>query len=98
MEAIRPCTAIVTSGVPVKEQIFNASICRHYPFGGFQYNDYSRRGNSLPLEVVPPVLFPTYDGNKHHRGSHGDMIFLTNRGEVNILFLRKISKYLIFVV
>lgn len=81
MEAIRPCTAVATSGVPVREQLFNATICMHYPFGGFQHG-FGRGSDSTPLEVVTPVLLPTYDGHRHRRGSHGDLIFLTSRGEV----------------
>lgn len=87
MEAIRPCTAIATSGIPVREQLFNASICKHYPFGGFEHGEFTSRGfgrgtESVPLEVVTPVLLPTDDGHRHRRGSHGDLIFLTSRGEV----------------
>lgn len=87
MEPIKPCTAIATSGLPVREQLFNASICRHYPFGGFQHVEFASRNfgratESTSLEVVAPVLVPTYDGHKHRKGSHGDLIFLTSRGEV----------------
>ncbi|KAI5078865.1 hypothetical protein GOP47_0006536 [Adiantum capillus-veneris] len=81
MEAIRPCTAIATSGVPVREQLFNASICKHYPFGGFHHG-FARGSDSTPLEAVTPVLLPIDDGHKHRRGSHGDLIFLNSRGEV----------------
>lgn len=86
-EAIRPCTAIVTSGIPVRDQLFNATICKHYPFGGFEHGDFTSRGfrrgtESAPLEVVTPVLLPTNDGHRHRQGSHGDLIFLTSRGEV----------------
>lgn len=87
LEAIRPCTAIATSGIPIREQIFNGSICRHYPFGGFQHTEYGSRtfgrtADSAPLEVATPVLIPTYDGHRHRKGSHGNLIFLTSRGEV----------------
>ncbi|MCO5587867.1 hypothetical protein L7F22_041819 [Adiantum nelumboides] len=81
IEAIRPCTAIATSGIPVREQLFNASICKHYPFGGFHHG-FGRGSDSIPLEAVTPVLLPTVDGHRHRRGSHGDLIFLTSRGEV----------------
>ncbi|MCO5570133.1 hypothetical protein L7F22_023850 [Adiantum nelumboides] len=81
IEAIRPCTAIATSGIPVREQLFNASICKHYPFGGFHHG-FGRGSDSIPLEAVTPVLLPTEDGHRHRRGSHGDLIFLTSRGEV----------------
>lgn len=87
MEAIRPCTAVATSGIPVREQIFNGTICRHYPFGGFQHSEYASRtfghsAHTASLEVATPELMPTYDGHKHRKGSHGDLIFLTSRGEV----------------
>ncbi|KAJ7944224.1 FG-GAP repeat-containing protein [Quillaja saponaria] len=35
------------------------------------------------IEVATPILIPRSDGHKHHKGSHGDVIFLTNRGEVS---------------
>eukprot|EP00249_Psilotum_nudum_P018309 c26740_g1_i2 orf=290-2380(+) len=87
VETLRPCTAIATSGVPSREQLFNGSICRHYSFGGFQHSEYAsrsfgHRGDSSPIEVATPILLPTYDGHRHRRGSHGDIIFLTSHGEV----------------
>lgn len=86
MEVLKPCWAVATSGVPVKEQLFNVSICHHSPFNLFPHGEYSRTfGRSLDfnsLEVATPILIPTNDGHKHRKGSHGDIIFLTNRGEV----------------
>ncbi|KAH7314480.1 hypothetical protein KP509_21G004500 [Ceratopteris richardii] len=81
VEVIRPCTAIATSGIPVREQLFNASICKHYAFGGFQHG-FGRGSDTSTLEAVTPVLVPTDDGHRHRRGSHGDLIFLNSRGEV----------------
>ncbi|KAH9606457.1 hypothetical protein KSS87_002855 [Heliosperma pusillum] len=87
MEVLRPCWAIATSGVPVREQLFNASICHHYsPLNFFQHGELSRgfgrTQDFSSLEVATPILIPKDDGNQHWKGSHGDIIFLTNRGEV----------------
>ncbi|KAL6220632.1 hypothetical protein ACLB2K_008388 [Fragaria x ananassa] len=86
MEVLRPCWAVATSGVPVREQLFNASICHHSVFNLFQHGDYSRSYGRAPdlasLEVATPILIPRNDGHRHRKGSHGDVVFLTNRGEV----------------
>ncbi|XP_062102505.1 uncharacterized protein LOC133812717 [Humulus lupulus] len=86
MEVLRPCWAVATSGVPVREQLFNASICHHSPFNLFQHAEFSRHfGRSQDLvsvEVATPILIPRNDGHRHRKGSHGDVVFLTNRGEV----------------
>ncbi|XP_071913575.1 uncharacterized protein [Coffea arabica] len=86
MEVLRPCWAVATSGVPVREQLFNASICHHSPLNLFQHGEFSRGfGRMLDvssLEVATPILIPTNDGHRHRKGSHGDVVFLTNRGEV----------------
>ncbi|BBH07986.1 FG-GAP repeat-containing protein, partial [Prunus dulcis] len=86
MEVLRPCWAVATSGVPVREQLFNASICHHSLFNLFQHGEYSRnfgRTHDLAsLEVATPILIPRSDGHRHRKGSHGDVVFLTNRGEV----------------
>lgn len=86
MEVLRPCWAVATSGVPVREQLFNASICHHSPFSLFQNGEYfrsfSRDTDTGSLEVATPILIQTNDGHRHRKGSHGDVVFLTNRGEV----------------
>ncbi|PIA55940.1 hypothetical protein AQUCO_00700332v1 [Aquilegia coerulea] len=86
MEVLRPCWAVATSGVPVREQLFNASICHHSPFNLFQHSEFSRSfgrdADSGSLEVATPILIQTNDGHRHRKGSHGDVVFLTNRGEV----------------
>lgn len=70
----------------MREQLFNVSICRHSPFNLFPYGDYSRNfGQSsevASLEVATPILIQKKDGHKHHKRSQGDVVFLTNRGEV----------------
>uniref|UniRef100_A0A2P2JEZ0 Uncharacterized protein MANES_02G100000 n=2 Tax=Rhizophora mucronata TaxID=61149 RepID=A0A2P2JEZ0_RHIMU len=86
MEVLRPCWAVATSGVPVREQLFNASICHHSPFNLFQHGDFARNfgrtSDVSSLEVATPILIPKNDGHRHRKGSHGDVVFLTNRGEV----------------
>ncbi|XP_068646390.1 uncharacterized protein [Aristolochia californica] len=84
MEVLKPCWAVATSGVPVREQLFNASICHHGHF--FQHGDFSRSFSRnldvSSLEVASPILIQRKDGHRHRKGSHGDVVFLTNRGEV----------------
>ncbi|GMH24022.1 hypothetical protein Nepgr_025865 [Nepenthes gracilis] len=86
MEVLRPCWAVATSGVPVREQLFNASICHHSHFNLFQHGDFARTfgrpHDASTLEVATPILIQRDDGRKHRMGSRGDVIFLTNRGEV----------------
>ncbi|XP_059437498.1 uncharacterized protein LOC132170512 [Corylus avellana] len=86
MDVLRPCWAVATSGVPVREQLFNASICHHSAFNFFQHGEYSRyygrTSDVTSLEVATPILIPRSDGHRHRKGSHGDVIFLTNRGEI----------------
>ncbi|KAF8046253.1 hypothetical protein N665_3912s0004, partial [Sinapis alba] len=79
MEVLKPCWAVATSGVPVREQLFNVSICHHAAFNFLHYGEHSRNfadtRDTSSLEIATPILIP-------RRGSHGDVIFLTNRGEV----------------
>lgn len=86
MEVLKPCWAVATSGVPVREQLFNVSICHHSPFNFMHYGEFSKHfaqtRDTSTLEIATPILIPTDDGHRHRRGSHGDVIFLTNRGEV----------------
>lgn len=86
MEVLKPCWAVATSGVPVREQLFNASICPYAHFNLFQNGDFSRSfGRSVDagtLEVATPILVHRDDGHKHRKRSHGDVVFLTSRGEV----------------
>ncbi|XP_010934095.3 uncharacterized protein [Elaeis guineensis] len=86
MEVLKPCWAVATSGVPVREQLFNASICHHHHFNIFQHGDFARSfgrtADTGSLEVATPILVRRDDGHKHRKGSHGDVVFLTNRGEV----------------
>lgn len=90
MEPVKPCWAVATSGVPVREYLFNGSICRHSPYNSFQPGDFGRSWgrttNTAPLEVATPILIPRQDGHRHRKGSFGDVVFLTSRGEVSQLF------------
>ncbi|CAA7391968.1 unnamed protein product [Spirodela intermedia] len=90
MEVLRPCWAVATSGVPVREQLFNVSICQHAHFNLFYHSgDFARTfgraaaaADTQSLEVATPILLPRPDGHRHRKGSHGDVIFLNNRGEM----------------
>nr|KYP66914.1 hypothetical protein KK1_013225 [Cajanus cajan] len=86
MEVLRPCWAVATSGVPIREQLFNVSICHYTHFNLFQhgelYRSYNQGSDIASLEVATPILIPRSDGHRHRKGSHGDVIFLTNRGEI----------------
>lgn len=86
MEVLRPCWAVATSGVPVREQIFNVSICHHSHFNFFQHGDFSRSFGRIPdmnsLEVATPILIKKHYGHQHQKRSSGYVVFLTNRGEV----------------
>lgn len=87
MEVLKPCWAVATSGVPVREQLFNVSICHYNHLNLFHHGDFSRSFgrtfDTTGLEVATPILVQTDDGHRHRRGSHGDIIFLTSRGEVS---------------
>ncbi|KAJ0968516.1 hypothetical protein J5N97_025433 [Dioscorea zingiberensis] len=78
MEVLKPCWAVATSGVPVREQLFNASICHHTHFGFFHHGDFARNfGRNVDaglLEVASPILIHTDDGPKHRKRSHGDVV------------------------
>ncbi|KAJ6353257.1 hypothetical protein OIU76_002300 [Salix suchowensis] len=37
---------------------------------------------TLGVPVATPILIPRGDGHRHRKGSHGDVVFLTNQGEV----------------
>ncbi|MCD7447498.1 hypothetical protein HAX54_030364 [Datura stramonium] len=69
MEVLRPCWAVATSGVPIREQLFNASICRHSLFNLFQHGEFSRgfgqTFDASSLEVATPILIPRNEGHPH---------------------------------
>ncbi|CAA2982992.1 FG-GAP repeat-containing [Olea europaea subsp. europaea] len=86
MEVLRPCWAIATSGVPVREQLFNASICHHSPFNLFQHGEFSRsfgrHTDESSLEVAAPIFIQRNGGRGHREEHNGDVVFLTNRGDI----------------
>lgn len=93
MQVLKPCWGVATSGVPVREPLFNGPICRHSALSnvfqqGGQFGNtlgaraFARSHETGPLEVATPVLLPRKDGHRHRKGSHGDVIFLNSRGEV----------------
>ncbi|KAM3213579.1 hypothetical protein ACQJBY_066150 [Aegilops geniculata] len=88
MEVLKPCWAVATSGVSAREHLFNVSICRYNHLNLFHHGDFSRsfRRTFDPsnLEVAAPILLERDDGHIHKRGSHGNIIFLTSRGEVSL--------------
>ncbi|KAB5556828.1 hypothetical protein DKX38_007737 [Salix brachista] len=53
--------------------------------GSMEHGDFSRnfgRIDASSIEVATPILIPRGDGHRHRKGSHGDVVFLTNQGEV----------------
>ncbi|KAI9081271.1 hypothetical protein K1719_036771 [Acacia pycnantha] len=86
-EVLGPCWAVATSGVPVREQLFNVSICHHNHFNLFRRGEFSRSFSAASdiasLEVATPILIhKRRDGHEHGEGTKGDVIFMTNRGEI----------------
>jgi len=93
-EAIKPCWAVVTSGVPVKELLFNSTICRHSPFLSFSQAEFigsrafGRSAESAsPLEVATPVLLPRPSERRRVKNGGSDVVFFNSRGEVRTLIL-----------
>ncbi|WZZ17113.1 hypothetical protein YC2023_110202 [Brassica napus] len=69
MEVLKPRWAVATSGVPVREQLFNVSICHHTAFNSMHYREHSRNfvdtSDTSSLEISTPILIA-------RRGSHCD--------------------------
>lgn len=86
-EPLKACWAIATSGVPVREQLFNGSICRSRG-NNLMQQEFGSRGFGLddldntPLEVATPIILPLKDKHRHRKGSHGAAIFLNSHGDV----------------
>jgi Zn-dependent peptidase ImmA (M78 family) len=87
-DVLRPCWAVATSGVPVREKLFNVSICHYYshlnffPHGDFSRSFHRNSYDTSNIEAATPILVPRDDGHRHMKGSHGDVIFLASNGEV----------------
>eukprot|EP00897_Mesotaenium_endlicherianum_P001124 jgi/Mesen1/11011/ME000098S10407 len=86
---MKPCWAVATSGVPVKEQLFNGSVCKHSPseryseMFGFGHRGFGESNEAIEtIEVATPIIMPKPEKGRHRRRSHGDVIFLNSRGEV----------------
>ncbi|KAF3498133.1 hypothetical protein DY000_02055992 [Brassica cretica] len=69
MEVLKPFWAVATSGVPVREKLFNVSICHHTAFNFMHYGEHSRNfadtSDTSSLEIATPIPNP-------RRGSHGN--------------------------
>lgn len=87
-DVLRPCWAVATSGVPVREKLFNVLICHYYshlnffPNGDFSKSFHSNSYDTSNIEAATPILIPRDDGHRHMKGSHGDVVFLASNGEV----------------
>ncbi|XP_028807241.1 uncharacterized protein LOC114761966 [Neltuma alba] len=59
-EVLGPCWAVATSGVLVREQLFNVSICHYNRLKLLSHGEFSKRfsGTSdiASLEVAAPIL------------------------------------------
>ncbi|GBG86482.1 hypothetical protein CBR_g41477 [Chara braunii] len=76
-EALKPCWAIATTGMPVREQLFNGSVCADRQFA----SRFAFRTEGSTLTVARPVLLPR-NKVKKHRTVGGGVLFLTSRGDV----------------
>lgn len=75
------CMAIATSGVPVHDHLFNASICPSQKDRSFQGTTKGwQSGSPGPLDAVDPVVMPSIA----HPGGSGklDTVFLLSNGRV----------------
>ena len=75
------CMAIATSGVPVHDHLFNASICPTKRDRGFQGTKKGwQSGSPGPIDAVDPVVIPSIA----HPGGSGklDTVFLLSNGRV----------------
>ena len=91
----RRCWAVARSGVPVREQLFNGSICRPgRNNGGATLPIYMRTpamAAAEHVEVAPPAMLPRYvlpgpaGPRPRRRPPPADAVFLNSRGEVGSL-------------
>lgn len=74
------CYAVVKSGIPARQHLFDGGICRPFT-GGLHGLD---RVNQLrPVDVATPVLLPVPGRRgKYRRGGGNLAVFLNSRGEV----------------
>lgn len=84
------CWAVATSGLPVREQVFNASICRYVGEGGRSASGrtFGVRDGAFSLEVAQPALLPVPQterqkaAQRRHARRKSDVLFMNSRGEV----------------
>lgn len=77
---LRFCAAVVTSGIPPKQPLFNGTICRPVRFG-------LERARKLGyIEVTPPISLPVPGRGGHYRQQilrqKSIAVFLTSRGDL----------------
>ena len=78
---IRYCAAMVTSGIPPQQELFNGTICRPLRFG-------LERGRKLGyIETAPPTSMPVPGHGGHYRTQvlrqKSNALFLTSRGDLS---------------
>ena len=75
------CMAVATSGVPVHDHLFNASVCPSKKDRGFQgTNKGWQSGSPGPLDAVDPVVIPSVEVP-----GKLDSVFLLSNGRVTSL-------------
>jgi hypothetical protein len=77
---LRFCAAVVSSGIPPKQPLFNGTICRPVRFG-------LERARKLGyIEVTPPISLPVPGRGGHYRQQilrqKSIAVFLTSRGDL----------------
>ena len=77
---LRFCAAVVSSGIPPKQPLFNGTICRPVRFG-------LERARKLGyIEVAPPIALPVPGRGGHYRQQilrqKSIAVFLTSRGDL----------------
>ncbi|EIE27009.1 hypothetical protein COCSUDRAFT_83568 [Coccomyxa subellipsoidea C-169] len=80
------CWAVAKSGIPPREPLFNATICRFPGQWGAESSarafSFGTDGGVVPLEVAPPAFLPVPGPRGLYQQGHGLAAFLNSRGEV----------------
>ncbi|KAK9916603.1 hypothetical protein WJX75_004756 [Coccomyxa subellipsoidea] len=80
------CWAVAKSGIPPREPLFNATICRFPGQWGAEASarafSFGTDGGVVPLEVAPPAFLPVPGPRGLYQQGHGLAAFLNSRGEV----------------
>ncbi|BDA41145.1 hypothetical protein COCOBI_01-8000 [Coccomyxa sp. Obi] len=80
------CWAVAKSGIPPREPLFNATICRFPGQWGAEASarafSFGSDGGVVPLEVAPPAFLPVPGPRGLYQQGHGIAVFLNSRGEV----------------